>query len=149
MLFDPETGTLQEGAFWWLVDLEVRRGMRYQNAFTLMVIEVGNGRRPDLRTVGQIILEELRSSDLVGRVGPRAFAVLLPHTPAPEAMAPAARLHQRLSQYAFEGGKGVELRVGGASFPFNATDREGLVAVAREMLARTAEDRPVRFPEVG
>ena len=56
-----------------------------------------------LESVGQILKENTRNGDLIGRYGGEEFVLCLPHTGKEKAIEIAERLREKISEYPFEG----------------------------------------------
>lgn len=112
---DPLTGLSNERAFHETVSRELRRAQRIGSPLALVVLEVDRqAESADQRgcnandTALQSIAAELvrnvsRTGDLIARIGPARFALLLPDTPAEGALALAQSLHGTLSAPAVNG----------------------------------------------
>jgi diguanylate cyclase (GGDEF)-like protein len=85
---DPLTQLLNHQAFSEQVDAELQRAKRYQHGLTLVSFDVDDFKQindtlghPEgdrvLRTVAQLMLETVRTSDIAGRMGGDEFAALL------------------------------------------------------------------------
>jgi diguanylate cyclase (GGDEF)-like protein len=85
---DPLTQLLNHQAFSEQVDAELERAKRYQHGLTLVSFDVDDFKQindtlghPEgdrvLRTVAQLMLETVRTSDIAGRMGGDEFAALL------------------------------------------------------------------------
>lgn len=143
--FDSNTsGLMSDGLFNSLLELELRRSRRYQYFTSLLMIEasvqlldrLGKTERDSLHKVATLLRKELRETDIVGLRGDRIVTVLLPYSDRPSSRNVAARLSGWVSDLLAGVGEKVEaqIRVGGASFPSDATDLEGLYQRAGEML---------------
>ncbi|MBI4786462.1 MAG: diguanylate cyclase [Chloroflexi bacterium] len=94
-----------------------------------------------LQTIGQLLRENVRSTDIACRYGGDELCVLMPHTDRSRAMEVAARIDQVIRTYPFRVWKeassraeGTELTlrvsIGVATFPESAETRAGLVEQA-------------------
>jgi diguanylate cyclase (GGDEF)-like protein len=92
---DALTGLLSSSAFFEAAEAERERSVRYGHPFTLCFLDLDNFKKINdthghlmgdklLRKVSAILKDEVRSSDLVGRIGGDEFVVLFPET-GPEA----------------------------------------------------------------
>ena len=123
-----------------LLAREVQRCTRYQDFLTLCLVRTGSpsGPPPEVETVAQRIAEMLRSTDLVGAIGPDT-AVLLVHTPDSDASMIAERIRERMQSWSFgtmvapPPGQ-ITFSIGLASFPTDATSEGGLLAHAQAQL---------------
>lgn len=93
-----------------------------------------------LRTVGGILKETVRRSDLPARYGGSTFAILLPQTSLEGAKTIAEKVRKRVQEYEFLGGEvAVTLSIGIATAPDQAGDAAGLLARADQALGRAQE----------
>ena len=104
---DALTGLKNQGAFTRAMDDEVDRAKRYQQALSLIVIDVDRFKQFNdefghpagdevLRRVGQLLREHARPGDVVGRVGGEEFAVLLKNTAAAGAAIVGERIRRAI-----------------------------------------------------
>jgi diguanylate cyclase (GGDEF)-like protein len=107
---DSLTGLLSSSFFFEAAEAERERSIRYGHPFTLCFLDLDNFKRINdthghlmgdklLRKVSAILKNEVRSSDLVGRIGGDEFVVLFPET-GPEA---AESLGHKLKRAVDEG----------------------------------------------
>jgi diguanylate cyclase (GGDEF)-like protein len=93
-----------------------------------------------LQRVAQVLTEEVRHTDAVGRFGGDEFAVLLPDTEATEAAAIAERIRQRVHELQAPVGTGLSASIGVAAYPRVAEETlEGMLAAA-DIALYTAKD---------
>ena len=81
---DPETGLLGAARFEDAIQKEIARGLRYGSSSALAIFEVGVAERSaggpipsPAKFVANVLRKAARSSDIVARVAPQSFAVLL------------------------------------------------------------------------
>jgi predicted signal transduction protein with EAL and GGDEF domain len=124
-----------------LLAREVQRCTRYQDFLTLCLVRAlypGGPLAEMEAAVARRIAEMLRSTDIVGAIGPD-IAVLLVHTPDSDAGMIANRIRDRVQSGPFEAvvapppGR-VTLSIGLASFPTDATSDGGLLTQAQAQL---------------
>ncbi len=100
---DSLTNLYNHRYFYELAEAEFARTRRYHHPLALIIIDFDHFKAVNdtfghmagdqvLRQVSEIILENLRSVDIVGRIGGDEFLVLLPETSRDEALAVAGRL---------------------------------------------------------
>lgn len=106
---DALTGVANRRHFMELAEREVLRAHRYRNPLTFLALDVDHfknindthghaaGDEALRRLVGALRLQ-LRQSDIIGRLGGEEFLIVLPETPAPDAVATAERLRHAVSQ---------------------------------------------------
>jgi diguanylate cyclase (GGDEF)-like protein len=103
------------------VEHEFERPRRYDEPLSLLLLDLDHfkhvndayGHRADdevLRVLGELLIEETRTSDVAGRYGGEEFAVLLPHTSRDEATELASRILEALRSRVF-GDDGEQFRV--------------------------------------
>jgi diguanylate cyclase (GGDEF)-like protein len=88
--------------------------------------------------VGQILIRNLRSIDVVVRYGGDEFVIVLPHTPAAPATQIAERIRKSVEKNFFLEKDGYGLRItasfGVASYPGTARSKEELLRLADEAM---------------
>jgi len=95
-----------------------------------------------IRAVAQVLLEETRDDDLVGRLGGEEFAVLLPGAGGEAARAVAERMRAGVEALAPEGGRRVTISLGVVEDRPGAPDLDALVKEAdRRLYAAKAGGR--------
>lgn len=105
---DSDSGFLRREAFVAALDREFERYLRYGTLFSLMVVELDGIRQ--LREGGDEVMDwanrflfasvatVVRKSDLAGRYGDHAVAILLPETQAVPAMLAAEKIRARVQE---------------------------------------------------
>jgi diguanylate cyclase (GGDEF)-like protein len=141
----------REDLFDYLAELEVRRAIRYQNYAAVILMEADQGSRDDgkLDKLGQIVREEVRVTDIVGRINHTRFGIILLHADPEGAHVPSDRILSRVKEYFHAGSNGFMISMGGACCPNHGTDKETLISRAEAMLAqaRAAGGNISYFPE--
>jgi diguanylate cyclase (GGDEF)-like protein len=151
---DDIIGVLSPRAFRARLAEEVERARRHHRALSLAVVSVDGGRaqsarldaRPEPHVIAaQRLVQGARAYDVVGRVGPEEFGLLLPETGSEAAIGALERLLDTL-----------EHAVIGVASPAAEMSAEGLMATARMACeqARDAGGRRItlaasRVPEAG
>lgn len=106
---DPLTGLLNRRAFFEDAAGELARARRYRTPLALLMIDIDRFKSVNdahghpagdllLCEIGRRLQAELRTSDLLGRIGGEEFAVLLVQTPPAQALQIAERLRQAVAQ---------------------------------------------------
>ncbi|HET6379644.1 MAG TPA: diguanylate cyclase [candidate division Zixibacteria bacterium] len=128
---------------------ERTRRSRYRRPVVIMNVDVVGTERTNRRfgraagdelllAAARLLRSSLRDADLVARIGPDEFGVLMPET-HPEAMEPiVARLHEAAASWRFSRPElRLELAIGWAApEPFGGLERARHEALARIRLAR-------------
>ena len=148
MQFERLTQVLERDFFEYLLDLEVHKAVRYLYFFSLLVVQPNpNGSDKDLgqdgdlaKVVAQLIRDEIRGTDVVGRIGEDKFFVILHQADYQQARNVGERIRTRIKNYSFMF-QDQEIRktvsIGGACFPTHANDMGALVTKAEEMVNRS------------
>jgi GGDEF domain-containing protein len=124
---DVESGALSGREFERTLDAEVRRAKRYGHPLGVIVLEAHGPKqamgttRSFAANLGEQLRKNLREGDLVARVGPRRFALLLIECPRVEAMGVAERAREHVVR-AFDARISFSLTVAayGAASPISA-----------------------------
>jgi diguanylate cyclase (GGDEF)-like protein len=138
---DPLTGLYDRRSFDRLLEMAVARSLRYNWAFTLVLLDVDSLKQINdtsghqagdeaLRALGERLRHVLRYGDNAARIGGDEFALILPDTP-PEAV--DALLERARSATGFER-PSPSFSYGWAQIPGDATERDKLVAIADRRL---------------
>jgi len=128
----------EETYFQHLAELEVMRAIRYQNYATLILMEADldlndNGRWEKLV---QIVREEVRVTDIVGRINHTRLGVILLHADPESAYIPSERILNRAKAYFHGQCNGFMITIGGVCCPNHGTDKETLISRAEALLAQ-------------
>jgi diguanylate cyclase (GGDEF)-like protein len=148
---DGVTGLFNHRHLMELVQLEFERVGRYQDRFSLLMIDIDHFKRVNdehghpagdavLRELGAVLKDCLRTVDVVARYGGEEFVVILPHTNHEEAVQTAERVRARVGSHVFKT-QGKELQitvsVGVASCPGAGADTaEAVIREADKALYR-------------
>ena len=128
---DELTGLYNRRYFDKILETEMRRSLRYNRTLTLIMIDIDHFKKFNdtyghqkgdsvLRTVGAIMKENCRSSDIVCRYGGEEMVILLPEQNISHGLETAEKLRIKLAVEAKEI-EGVEIT---ASFGVSSTDEE-------------------------
>ncbi len=123
--------------FLYLLDLEVKRSRRYQNFFCIMVLrlkqtgdgDVEKGFRVCYERLTHLLQEEVRESDILGMVGDKRLAVILPYADMSAGIYTRSRFENSLQYYNFAR-DGYQVVVEQFCFPNDGTDTSDLIQKA-------------------
>lgn len=149
VLRDPLTGLLNRRAFQERVQEETNRAQRYDEGFSLLILDVdqfkvvndtfGHDVGDDvLRWIGRILGEHTRAADAPFRIGGEEFAILAPSAPSETARSIAERIRTVIGEA--RPPVGHELRItasiGFATCPDHARRAEALFRLADQAVIR-------------
>ena len=111
---DQLTGAMARAAWFDVAAKEVTRARRYDRALSLLVLDIDHFKSVNdqlghtagdavLRQVAQVVLGQLRQSDVLGRFGGEEFVVLLPETVLADAAFLAERVRKAVAQASYPG----------------------------------------------
>ena len=139
---DALTGMFNRRAFEERLNFEVRRSQRSQYALSLLIVDLDLFKSVNdtyghpsgdlvLQRLSTLLESNLRTTDLLARLGGEEFAILLIDTASDAAMIVAEKLRKAVEETRFEdvqGGQiaGVTISAGLASFPTHAEDVDTL-----------------------
>ena len=125
---------LNRDLFLFLLDLEVKRARRYQNFLCLMLFKIkqfskednGGGLKACYQTLSDLLMEEIRESDIIGSLELDRLVVLLPYADVKAGTYVQSRFEDALKYYDFKN-KGFEIMIDQVCFPINGTDTMDLI----------------------
>jgi len=128
-----------------LLELELKRSLRYQSFTSVLLVDIPANRERDLRRTGTFferivtsLSSQIRETDIIGSTREDTITVILLNCDKRSTNEVANRVSCWTSQYFGSIGKdgisGSRLGVGAACFPTHATDCEHLLSAASEML---------------
>ena len=125
---------LSKDLFLYLLDLEVKRGRRYQNFLSILILDLvalpkGDG-GTNLETTYQMLTtllkEEMRETDTYGALGENRLIILLPYADLTAGELAKSRFENIIDHYDFKS-KGYKVQVHQVSFPMNGSNTADLV----------------------
>ncbi|MFN9202461.1 MAG: diguanylate cyclase [Gemmatimonas sp.] len=150
---DYLTGVSARRAFFDVAQSEVARARRYGQPLAMLLVDPDRFRtlvdesgeafgNEWLRAIAWVCRQESRTTDVVGRVGGEAFAVLLPSTELSGGLVLAERIRERMQRHVF-GGEFQMVRctlcVGVAEVSEGITSVDGLLTAAGTALDRARQ----------
>ena len=120
--------------FLYFLDLEVKRSRRYQNFFSILVLrldevpnrENGSGLQACYRRLSHLLAEEVRDSDILGALGEKRLAVILPYADLFSGGHTRSRFESSLQFYDFTR-DGYRVVIEQVCYPRDGTDTSDLV----------------------
>lgn len=150
---DYLTGVSARRAFFDVAQSEVARARRYGQPLTMLLVDPDHFRalveehgeafgNEWLRAIAWVCRQESRTTDVVGRVGGEAFAVLLPSTELSGGLVLAERIRERMQRHVFAGEFQMvrcTLCVGVAEVSEGITSVDGLLTAAGTAVGRARQ----------
>jgi PleD family two-component response regulator len=142
----PQEGTksetsriLNKDQFLYLLDLEVKRARRYQNFLSILFLkfiqcsndEQGKDLQSCHQALNNLLMGEMRETDILGSLGENKLVVLLPYADVSAGDLAKSRFVDTLKYYDFRS-KGYEVEIDQICFPINGTDTIDLIKKALE-----------------
>jgi GGDEF domain-containing protein len=134
MIGDGVDRILPREVFLHILDLEVKRSRRYQNFFSVLVLELDE--LPDhdiemeiqacLGKLTRLLAEEMRDSDILGALGEKRLAVILPYADLVAGGNTRSRFESSLQFYDFIR-DGFRVVIDQVFFPRDGADTSDLV----------------------
>ena len=136
-------------AFELRMDQELKRAIRYNRPFTIMMMDLNNFKRINdtyghpagdevLKKTAEILQNNVRDTDFVARFGGDEFILLLPETGFDTAKLISQKLQKKVREVEFQWNEGpvehVELAIGSAAFPQHGGNPEEIIDIADEAL---------------
>lgn len=140
-MFGAATRSIDSALYHYLLDLEIRRAIRYSHFFSICHVgldQLHDGDGSVASTVAEILCETVRETDVIGLLNEQTVSVLLHNTEIQNAFQVAQRFRTRVADQTFSSGN-VQVRltasVGGVCFPTHGNNAATLLLRAGEMLA--------------
>jgi diguanylate cyclase (GGDEF)-like protein len=143
---DQDTQLCSQAYFERRLAQELRRAERYCEFLSLVLIDASSALADQssqrkiqmLRSMGDLIGESIRETDILASLGKNRLALMLTETPKEGAFCLAERLSEKISSTSLpeELGdfRGQTINIGIASFPEDGNDQEDLLQVASSPL---------------
>ncbi len=139
------TGLKNHGYFFERLNEELDRALRHRRPLALLLADLDDFKQINdsrghaagdrvLQAVGEVMLDALRSADIVCRLGGEEFGILLPETDGPGAFLVAERIRESIAARAVTGVGRVTISFGVAAVPEHAIERDELVESADRAL---------------
>ncbi len=139
------TGLKNHGYFFERLNEELDRALRHRRPLALLLADLDDFKQVNdarghaagdrvLQTVGEVMMDALRSADIVCRLGGEEFGILLPETDGPGAFLVAERIRESMANRAITGVGKVTISFGVAAVPEHAIERDELVESADRAL---------------
>ncbi len=130
---------LNKDFFLYLVDHEVKRALRYQNFVSLLLMKLvpsskdRGGRDLEVchQTLRQVLITEMRETDILGSLGNDGLAALLPYADVSAVNLVKARFEKTLNYYDFKD-RGYDVMIRQFCYPRNGTSTPELLKKALE-----------------
>jgi diguanylate cyclase (GGDEF)-like protein/PAS domain S-box-containing protein len=150
---DYLTGVSARRVFFDVASSEVARARRYGQPLSMLLVDPDNFREINeqhgeafgnewLQAIAWVCRQESRTTDVVGRVGGEAFAVLLPSTELSGGLVLAERIRERMQRHVFRGdvqGVRCTLSVGVAELTDSVSSVDGLLTATGTAVQRAQQ----------
>ncbi len=148
---DGLTGVFNRRFFEMRILEELERARRYTLVLSVLMMDIDGFKGLNdefghllgdeaLRQLSALMSQQLRKADIVCRYGGDEFAILLPETTGPKALAVAEKLRRAVAKWEFPGvPRPLTVSIGIACFPDNGTSRDTLVKAADDALYRAKQ----------
>ena len=124
---------LNREIFLYLLDLEVKRARRYQNFFSVLILNLvqlskdnGKGLHNCYKQLLHLIGEEFRESDILASLGENKLTALLPYADVSSGGRARSHFEASLAYYDFKK-EGYEVKIDQVCFPTDGTDTRSLI----------------------
>jgi diguanylate cyclase (GGDEF)-like protein len=138
------------------IEMEIQRSVRYHSSVSLIFMDIDYFKNINDRyghlvgskvlvEMGQLLLKNLRTVDIVTRYGGDEFVIVLPQTPPSAATQIAERIRISIEKNVFMKKEGYSLKMtasfGVTSYPESAKSKEELIKLADEAMYKIKYQR--------
>ena len=123
-------------SFIFLLDLEIKKAQRYQNYLSVLSLTFDHLNPPNnenpsisLKTLANLLRDDLRETDVVGLSGSNRLLVMMPYADMMGVERVRKRLEEMFKDYGF-GAQGFGCKIAEACFPTHATNINDLLRLA-------------------
>jgi diguanylate cyclase (GGDEF)-like protein len=142
---DHVTGIKNTRSFWETLSIELDRMRRYSRPLTIAYIDIDDFKKVNdeyghrkgdelLRLIGVILTDQVRSNDVVARVGGDEFAICFPETDEAASKVIVERLRAYVNHYMSESGFNNGLSIGVVTFSTAPSTVEMLIHMADDLM---------------
>lgn len=147
---DELTGLPNRRGFYGEVEKLLWLSARYKHPLTLAILDIDHFKSINdnfghptgdevLKDFAAVISRRIRKTDLLARVGGEEFVLVMPETPAEDALRLLERLRTTVADHSFSHGRKVTVSIGFAGF-YGSEKLEGLMDVADKALYKAKQD---------
>ncbi len=153
---DGLTGLFNHRFFYNKMREEIKRAERYHGSLSLLLIDLDDFKHYNdknghlqgddlLKTIGEIIRNNIRVTDFACRYGGEEFALILTETDRQEAEATAEKIRLAIQEYVFpyedtQPLGDVTVTIGGTSYPDDSKELNGLFKKADDLLYKAKSE---------
>jgi len=142
---DPLTYALNSRAFNEILDLEIKRSLRYGHSLTLVYLDIDNFKLVNdrfghktgdnvLATIANIIRVAIRQNDVLGRLGGDEFGILLVETDSLKAQTVVAKLQEILMLTIRKNSWPISMSFGVLSCTDTFCSAEKMISIADQLM---------------
>ncbi len=154
------TGLKNHGYFFDRLTAEMERARRYDRPLAVLLGDLDDFKAVNdayghgagdavLKTIGEVLRNQVREVDIACRVGGEEFGLLMPETDVDGAVQVAERVRMAVGRHRMPGVGSVYISLGVAVFPFHAQDRNGLMEAADRALYQAKREGKNRVRVAG
>lgn len=144
-LTDELTGCVNRRSFEMQLDRDIHLAMRMRQPLSLVMLDIDHFKRINdtfghkvgdrvLRTLADVLRDELRGVDTAARLGGEEFALILPQADTQGALTVAERIRKRIERIEIPDVGHITASFGVATFPRHTISREKLIEIADQAL---------------